>query len=304
MNIPEIKGEKMADSETSDSSSEYQSSEKYDPNDLPIIVWLRGDESFLPEFELDADDAMKLLGIKRSRLTQISGKELRVGRIKAGRYIKPLYRKVDIEEYIKWTRPTASHQSSKKALESVSKKIEHNLSEIGGMFDEKLEAKGIENKQLADRLFTKGLEEVMPIFEKIVFKIHSLKEDLVAESFNSRLILSKTKSLDESLEKRFNGIYGELNSLSLDLEKISKKIIFLSKVEEKIDQNSNNLSKKMLEIKETLLNNFSELYKKNNSDLESMVDKINGLLEVKNKKPKKLKFIKPKRPTAKRCKYI
>ncbi len=65
--------------------------------DLPMIVWLRGDELYVDEFCLDADAAMKALGIKRSRLTQISGKELRVGRcaltVIHGRFTAPVISK-------------------------------------------------------------------------------------------------------------------------------------------------------------------------------------------------------------------
>src|SRR5438045_3561626 len=51
---------------------------------LPMLVWLRGDESYCGDFCLDADQVMVRLGIKRSRLTQISGRELRVGRMRMG----------------------------------------------------------------------------------------------------------------------------------------------------------------------------------------------------------------------------
>src|SRR5690606_18828586 len=58
--------------------------------ELPMIVWLRGDEEIASEFTVDAEAAMEFLGIKRSRLTQISGRELRVGRMRIDRYIRPV----------------------------------------------------------------------------------------------------------------------------------------------------------------------------------------------------------------------
>src|SRR5690606_25392082 len=88
----------------------------FDADDLPMIVWLRGDESYVSDFNISADDAMKALGIKRSRLTQISGKELRVGRIRVDRYIRPVYRQADIDAYLEWTRPTATHIKSSDVL--------------------------------------------------------------------------------------------------------------------------------------------------------------------------------------------
>ena len=80
--------------------------------ELPRIVWLRGDEDHCADFVLDADAVMQTLGIKRSRLTQISGKELRVGRIRRGRYISPVYRQPDVDAYLEWTRASASQLKS------------------------------------------------------------------------------------------------------------------------------------------------------------------------------------------------
>jgi len=80
--------------------------------ELPMIVWLRGDEDHCADFILDADAVMQTLGIKRSRLTQISGKELRVGRIRRGRYISPVYRQADVDVYLEWTRASASQLKS------------------------------------------------------------------------------------------------------------------------------------------------------------------------------------------------
>ena len=81
-------------------------------SELPMIVWLRGDEDHCADFLLDADAVMQTLGIKRSRLTQISGKELRVGRIRRGRYISPVYRQTDVDTYLEWTRASASQLKS------------------------------------------------------------------------------------------------------------------------------------------------------------------------------------------------
>lgn len=88
--------------------------------ELPMTVWLRGDEPFAGDFALDADKVMAELGIKRSRLTQISGRELRVGRIRRGRYIAPVYRQVDVETYKSWTRATASHVKSSSVLHEAA----------------------------------------------------------------------------------------------------------------------------------------------------------------------------------------
>lgn len=91
---------------------------------LPMVVYLRGDEDYVEEFSWDAQATMDYLGIKRSRLTQISGRELRVGRIRQDRYIRPVFRPQDVADYRAWTRTTASHQSSSKAIEQAVERLE------------------------------------------------------------------------------------------------------------------------------------------------------------------------------------
>ena len=93
-------------------------------DDLPMVVWMRGDEDICSEFTMDADAAMAVLGIKRTRLTQISGRELRVGRRRLGRYIKPFYRSIDIDNYLQWTRRSATSQNATAALAKASEELE------------------------------------------------------------------------------------------------------------------------------------------------------------------------------------
>ncbi len=114
-------------------------------SDFPMIVWLRGDEPWYADFNMDADGVMKSLGIKRSRLTQISGRDLRVGRVRVDRYVRPIYRFVDVQQYLKWTRATASHQKSSDSiklatshLQEQSQHIQSTLQTIGASFTESL----------------------------------------------------------------------------------------------------------------------------------------------------------------------
>ena len=88
---------------------------------LPMVVWLRGDEE---EFTLSAEDVMAALDIKRSRLTQISGHELRVGRRRVDRYLKPFYRPADVYSYQESTRAALTRQRSAAAVSSVADDIE------------------------------------------------------------------------------------------------------------------------------------------------------------------------------------
>ena len=88
---------------------------------LPMVVWLRGDEE---DFTLSAEDVMAALDIKRSRLTQISGRELRVGRRRVDRYLKPFYRPADVYSYQESTRAAVTRQRSAAAVSSVADDIE------------------------------------------------------------------------------------------------------------------------------------------------------------------------------------
>ena len=102
-------------------------SENRDPDSnsdqLPLSVWLKGDEPYFQDFSLDAEEVMEQLGIKRSRLRQISGNELRVGRKRVERYIRPFYRPEDVDKYLSWTRATASHQKSSQMLNTAAEKL-------------------------------------------------------------------------------------------------------------------------------------------------------------------------------------
>lgn len=102
------------------------------PDGLPMVVWLRGDEDHFDDFSVDADLAMTELGIRRSRLTQISGRELRVGKKRVERYIRPFFRPQDIAAYKNFTRATISHMKSSQVLDDVLARLE---AETGQLID-------------------------------------------------------------------------------------------------------------------------------------------------------------------------
>lgn len=104
-------------------------------SDFPQVVWLRGDEPYLEAFSLDADAVMAELGIRRSRLTQISGRELRVGRMRIDRYIRPMYRPEDVQRYMHWSRATATHQKSSLVLKEAASRLE----EQGSLIEDKIQ---------------------------------------------------------------------------------------------------------------------------------------------------------------------
>jgi hypothetical protein len=109
------------------------------PGALPMVVWLRGDEPVCDEFVLDAEHVMAQLGIRRSRLTQISGRELRVGRMRKGRYVSPVYRQVDVDAYSAWTRPTASHLKASTVLTDAAQALAHQKDELSEQIESGLD---------------------------------------------------------------------------------------------------------------------------------------------------------------------
>ncbi len=92
--------------------------------ELPMQVWIRGDEPYAGQFSMDADEVMELLGIKRSRLTQISGRELRVGRARRNRHVRPVYRPEDVHRYKDWSRATATAAKSSAAIDLAAAKLD------------------------------------------------------------------------------------------------------------------------------------------------------------------------------------
>ncbi len=124
--------------------------EKVPDDELPMIVWLRGDEAMVEEFTMDADAAMAFLGIKRSRLTQISGRELRVGRLRVDRYIRPVYRPQDLQAYKAWTRAPISHATSSRVMEEAREKLEHQADELSRILATTLESVEEHFAQTAD----------------------------------------------------------------------------------------------------------------------------------------------------------
>lgn len=177
-----------------------------DDEDLPMVLWLRGDEEIIDEFTMDAEAAMTALGIKRSRLTQISGRELRVGRIRIDRYTRPVYRPKDVQAYLEWTRASASHQKSSQAIEMAAQKLEAQRDELGstlrGSF-ERFEAQLLERLTLLDRQRERAnAERAARVESRLTARDHerSKREALLIEAL--RTLTLKVDKLEASLERR------------------------------------------------------------------------------------------------------
>ncbi len=191
-------------------------------NEVPMVVWLRGDEPNFSDFSLGADQVMKSLGIRRSRLNQISGRELRVGRTRVDSYIRPVYRPVDVEEYLKWSRPTASHKKSSEVLEEARTKLEQQserllaefsqqFADIAASFNISLQETWLDQRKFSKNLFLnmqknigmtlRGLVQRTSLlqnqasgrWEEMTKRFGDLKEILAHSHF---LKLGMTKALD------------------------------------------------------------------------------------------------------------
>ena len=214
------------------------------PEDLPMMIYLRGDEDIVDSFCIGAEEAMDILGIKRSRLTQISGKELRVGRLRIGRYVRPVFRKEDIEAYKQWTRPTASHKASSYALEEAGIKVIDNIKDqlhtsnrdlIGKVeaSSQRLRKNLKENSLKQDQLNNRILNEQTRAKQLLTSQISNLKKSLQAFDEKNTDTSSKIEKILFSIEALFLKLGGlsqaqestkiEIQNLKSALEKDAAK---------------------------------------------------------------------------------
>lgn len=163
---------------------------------LPMVVWLRGDEDHCGDFSLDAEAVMESLGIRRTRLTQISGRELRVGRIRRGRYIVPVYRPVDVMEYQQWTRAPATHIKSSTLVHEAADSLRQAGEELASRFDDSLTQLGscLDQTVRQGSLATTSL--TLPLLQDLARKASDLGIHL---EWIDRYLRSSASSIDEKL---------------------------------------------------------------------------------------------------------
>jgi hypothetical protein len=223
-----------------------------------MIVWLKGDEDYAKDFSLDAHTVMEMLNIKRSRLTQISGKELRVGRIKDGRYIKPVYRLEDIKNYKNWTRATATSQKASnivnKAVDDLKKetqkiiKLSQNIPNNTRNLLEKNEfsfKKKIENE---NQKLIKNINYDNHLNQKLA--LNSSKE-------NTKILIKK---IDQAIDLQYN-LYSEIICHFKNMDERIKKISNLTKFFNSEIKFCDKKLSKIIDINKIFLDNFN---KKNN----------------------------------------
>lgn len=183
---------------------------------LPMVVWLRGEEDYFGEFSLEADQAMEMLGIKRSRLTQISGKELRVGRKRVDRYVRPVYRPEDVTQYLEWIRPTASHQKSSQVLFSAAENLSERSQELLKAYADGshniLESVSVAGDQVVARVFDQ-LQQVSGQMRMLIAGERQRQVDAESEAADKLARVLDAVGQSHSVVERMRAEMGELREI-------------------------------------------------------------------------------------------
>jgi hypothetical protein len=197
-------------------------------DDFPMIVWLRGDEPWFQQFDMDAEAVMNALGIKRSRLTQIAGKELRVGRVRVDRYVRPVFRRTDVEQYLSWTRATASHQKSSDAIKIAvdqlgrqSDLIQKTLDDVTLRFTEEIK---VDLHHFISGAVSDGVTPIQQRIKAIEIaiqeRVQALEENLTQ---SSRDFASSAQSVAASIQEFSRGQAAALEAITLQMNQTSEK---------------------------------------------------------------------------------
>ena len=251
------------DTTNTDSSQNQQVSPE---NNLPSVVWLQGNEPFFSEFSLNAEEVMERLGIKRSRLRQISGKELRVGRTRVEKYIKPVYRPEDVKKYLEWTRAAASHLRSTTLIQSATQKLSEQHDELLKLLDERLKHHFAAEKRQQDYQFLSLTQEINLLKNSITKEVKK-HSDIQQENSQTRFhyVEEKLKKIsDLEMESKTNAI--QIQALKSYLA----EAVGLIQSQQKTMQLLQNSQKSLESIAEDILNTVdeklqSQTYKKNTS---------------------------------------
>ena len=201
--------------------------EQFTDHEMPMLIWLRGDEEICGEFNMDAESVMVELGIKRSRLTQIAGKELRVGR-----YVRPVFRTEDVLAYKNWVRASASHLKSSRAIEDAAAKLEHETSTLADKVKDaaSAELEAINDQmlslhQISQRLFSElslavanSIEASNQQSERLEFARKSREKELI-ESIAG--FIQQSQIQNSVLHTALAGIAGALQSQRVELHDLS-----------------------------------------------------------------------------------
>ena len=247
-NIPILPAQEMPPSFSSDSKVDQTAQ-----SCLPMIINLQGDEEFFHEFDMNADEVMDVLNIKRSRLNQISGKELRVGRAKIGRYIRPLFRCEDVNNYKNWTRATATHKKSQEVIDGAVNRLESYASELAdslatdsGILSSKLNT-SISN---LNKIILENLTSIKKLHHNASTKI---KQDLYQNTFHSRKNIETILTKITEIIEQINLNHQDQNDMRSGIAIVSSVVGNTEKKIETVKKKLSSLNDPLDNIKSTLL---------------------------------------------------
>jgi hypothetical protein len=212
---------------------------EFTPTDsLPMVINFRGDEPMAGDFSVSAEKAMDLLGIKRSRLNQISGRELRVAKMRVDGYVRPIYRLADVEEYLSWSRAPVTHKRSSEAIDDAVGRLESQAQELkdelmgegNALHETVIRAVAILESSLSNqmKILRKSVSSRETLFP-ILTSMEKQKSDLSLMSQSLAVVLNRQREMEDSL----NSIKGALAEVFVGLERISQRIPEASPVQSK-----------------------------------------------------------------------
>lgn len=277
------------------------------PDDLPMVMWLRGDEPHFNDFSVDVDGAMAELGIRRSRLTQISGRELRVGKKRVDRYIRPCFRPADIAAYKSFTRATASHLKSSQVLDDVLMRLENETGQLidkvastvtqnSANFQAALEALATEFRQAQGLLLREVTDRVDSIErgldDSLQAALQRVQANLMAVEERSAGLESKITAQNETILSLMNQnhlLIRELHAATATrFEALGQQ--FATELAEAASRSEANASKTSENIELTVHQTRSvirgDLNKIQEKILETIMEKIDGLAKAPPSNPK------------------
>lgn len=234
--------------------------------EMPLIVQLKGDEHFFGDFDLSADQTMEILGIKRSRLNQISGKDLRVGRAKIDRYVRPIYRSIDVNEYLRWSRSSATQKKSQEVIDEATSKLLLKAEELASLLSQE---NGVLTKTLADhkKAFVSSLTEFS-------------NKALSSQSVSTRKIVS-------FLREETRTVKIKLDKHSETINQITEKIHCINNTQKLMNENHHKQSSELMHIKEgisSFKNSVGESVNHLNKSLNEIVSNTHRIAQEHDKK--------------------
>ena len=242
-------------------------------DDQNNIIYLSNDDPRIQEYTHNATEAMNILGIKKSRLHQITGTKLPCARIKIGRYLKPMYRHSDITDYLESLRTPISSAKSHKLINQSLQSLRSYALQINSFLDHdsdtvNIPAQSSENESHPHTIFNKISElsiKINDLNHKIARLNHPSKNLSNTLSFITGIYQKIKNDLDQitiTIEKnshhhQLNEYYSKaLHQHKINLEKIEYNLTQLlsnhNYLVEQLSININQLSLQIIKLMDNL----------------------------------------------------